>query len=202
MICLERAKQWQKPCADDRVVTREEGEHMVLNTETVHPQQPHNPKLASPHEVLQKLGHVAQRLALPAETKVHPLHVSPLNPCYRIRSNPFSSGFSQWLPRYSRIPGHLIIARPTGQVEPETKMIEFLTRWEAFYSVHDSSELETCMHDPANWARLCCVMRTAHRRAKELHCEPLCCPVAQLGPCVVLVFWQEANDICTAHACD
>ena len=83
--CLQRAQQRQKTYADrgSRDVNYDVGADLMLNTKNVRYRSLGTPKLmprwVGPYKVLERVGKVAYRLALPVELKMHPVfHVSLL----------------------------------------------------------------------------------------------------------------------------
>ena len=152
--CLERAQQRQKTYADlgHRDVTYEVGEELMLNTKNVRHRSPGTPKLMprwmGPYEVLERVGKVAYRLALPAELKMHPVfHVSLLKPVkkdQRLQPPPprvLLNGDVVFT--VDRILDHRMTRKGRRR-----NLREFLIRWEGFDSTHDSWEPEACIYDP------------------------------------------------------
>ena len=85
--CVQQAQQRQKAYAAKgrHEVTYNVGEQVLLNTKNVRSRTQCTPKLMprwnGPFKVSERVGTVAYRLHLPAETKPHPVfHVSLLQP--------------------------------------------------------------------------------------------------------------------------
>ena len=152
--CLQRAQQRQKTYADrgSRDVNYDVGADLMLNTKNVRYRSLGTPKLmprwVGPYKVLERVGKVAYRLALPVELKMHPVfHVSLLKlvrqdqrlqpPPPRVLLN------GDVVYTIDRILDH----RKTRKGKRKN-LKEFLIRWEGFDSTHDSWEPEALMHDP------------------------------------------------------
>ena len=151
---LERAQQRQKNYADrgHRDANYEVGEDLMLNTKHVRHRSPGSPKFMprwmGPYKVLEKVGKVAYRLALPVELKMHPVfHVSLLKPVkkdQRLQPPPpcvLLNGDVVFT--VDRILDH----RKTRKGR-QRNLTEFLIRWEGFDKTRDSWEPEALIHDP------------------------------------------------------
>ena len=103
------------------------------------------PRRVGPYRALERVGHVAYCLSLPAKLKMHPvLHISLLKPWQE-------SGRSQPPPLRLLLDGQLVwtvdhILDHRNGVHENLK--EFLIRWEGYDKTNDSWEPEAHIHDP------------------------------------------------------
>ena len=163
------------------------------------------PRRVGPYRVSERVGHVACRLSLPAEMKMHPVfHMSLLKPWKE-------SGRLQPRPPRLLLDGQLvwtvdrILDDRTGEREDWKK---FLIRWEGYDKANDLWEPEANIHDSQlvqdYWAMLQRMNSTRSSKQSRIS-KSLCCLLAhvmhsfdRLWACL---FWPEHRVHMRRHPC-